>query len=258
MGCSPSKPSRRDAVELQPRHQRRQVTISSPTGGPVLVPPTYRDQSGAPIKHTPYELDHDTIQTALTDMSAFLEERGVRVELVTVGGAVNTLYLRSRLTTHDVDFFLRSATSSRYNIVHEAARFANRRKEGHLGVEWLNNATQLFLPIQLQRQLYDAALEQGTLVFESTSLRVYAAPWSYALCGKLNRLCDVDPRPYDLPDASVYLHEYLRTSDRQSVGAREIREWCKEFNKKMTDKVLEELDEAYSQSYGHRVIDWEM
>ncbi|KAG6037443.1 hypothetical protein E4U41_005085 [Claviceps citrina] len=243
MGCGTSTPSRRDALELQAKPRRHQATVSAPSGGPVLVPPTYRELNGMPVQHASFELDSDTIQMALHDMAAFLEERSVRVKLVTVGGAVNTLYLRSRQSTHDVDFFMEKATSSKHHVVHEAARFANRRRRGQLGAEWLNNSTQLFMPAHLQSQLYNAALEQGTLVFERAGLKV---------------LCEKEPRPYDLADAAVYLREYLRTSGRQSVSVSRIREWCKDFNKKVTDEVLQQLDEAYYESYGDRVIDWTM
>ncbi|RMZ81866.1 hypothetical protein DV738_g2078, partial [Chaetothyriales sp. CBS 135597] len=156
--------------------------------------------------------------------------------VVTVGGAVNTLYLRSRATTHDVDFFLDNAGSSIHHVIHEAARFANRQRGGQLGAEWLNNATQLFMPTQLQQTLFETALQQGVVVFERGGLR-----------GR---------RPYDLEDAVVYLREHLRTTGRQTVDAREVREWCKRFNKNMTDEVLRHIDEEYYRKYGRRAVDW--
>ncbi|KAF4448391.1 hypothetical protein F53441_8199 [Fusarium austroafricanum] len=259
IGCGPSKPPKNSGTELQPRPQH-QVNVSRPTGGAVLVPPPYRDQQGRPIQHSASELDRNTLMEALTDVAAFLDRQGVRTQLVTVGGAVNTLYLQSRISTHDVDFFLENASSSTHHAIHEAARFANRQRGGRLGAEWLNNATQLFMPVQLQQTLFRAALEQGVVVFEGGGLRVYAAPWSYAFCGKLNRLSDPlsggEPRPYDLADAVVYLHEYLRTTGRQTVGVRQVREWCKQYNKKMTDEVLRRVDDAYYQQYSRRAIDW--
>lgn len=193
-------------------------------------------------------------------MAQFLDQRGVRAQLVTVGGAVNTLYLRSRDSTHDVDFFLENANAQIHHTLHEAARFANRQRGGSLGAEWLNNATQLFMSGPLQQQLFNAALEQGTVVFEHWGsrggLRVYAAPWSYAFCGKLNRLCESNPRPYDMADAVVYLHNYLQGSGKQTFGAGRIRQWCQQFSKKVTDEVLRHVDEAYYRTYGVRVIDW--
>lgn len=222
----------------------------------MLVPPPYRDRHGLPIQHASSELDRETIFEALSDMAAFLDQRGIRTQLVTVGGAVNTLYLQSRESTHDVDFFLENANASTHHVVHEAARFANRQRGGRLGAEWLNNATQLFMPAQLQQTLYKAALEQRTIIFKRGGLTVYAAPWAYAFCGKLNRLSDENPRPYDLEDAVVYLHEYLRGTGHQTVSARLVREWCQRFNKKMTDELLQRVDKAYRKKYGRPAIDW--
>lgn len=224
------------------------------------VPPPYRDQQGRPIQHSASELDRNTIIRALTDVAAFLDRQGVRTQLVTVGGAVNTVYLRSRASTHDVDFFLGNASSSIHHAIHEAARLANRQRGGSLGAEWLNNATQLQMPVQLQQSLFKAALEQGIVVFKHGGLEVYAAPWSYAFCGKLNRLSSRlpgdEPRPYDLADAAVYLHEYLRGTGRQAVGVRQIRKWCTRFNKIMADEVLRRIDKVYYQQYQRRAVDW--
>lgn len=254
MGCSSSK-STRDDIEL-PSRRPQQITVSEPTGGPILVPPPYRDPGGRPIQHSSFELDADTLRAALDDMASFLDQRGVRAQLATVGGAVNTLYLRSRQSTHDIDFFLNESKSSLHHVLHEAARFANRQRSGRLGAEWFNNATQLFMPAKLQQQLFDAAVEQGAKVYDRGGLTVYAGPWPYALCGKLNRLSDADSRTYDLADATVYLHEYFRTSRRSNVGVRQIQKWCNQFSQKTTEGVLRRLDEAYYQTYDRRAIDW--
>ena len=223
----------------------------------MLVPPPYRDQHGRPIQHSASELDRKAIIEALGDMAGFLEQRGVRTRLVTVGGAVNTLYLQSRQSTHDVDFFLESANATTHHAIHEAARFANRKRGGRLGAEWLNNATQLFMPAPLQQALFAGALEQGVVVFEQRGLQVYAAPWSYAFCGKLNRMCEENPRPYDLADAVVYLHEHFRETKRKNISSRKVQEWCQRYNKAMTDSVLRRVDEAYYQKYRQRAINWQ-
>ena len=254
MGCCSSRPTGED-VELATRHPQ-QITVSEPTGGPILVPPPYRDQSGRPIQHSSSDLDSNTLRAALDDMALFLSKRKVQAQLVTVGGAVNTLYLRSRPSTHDVDFFLQDATSSTHRVIHEAARHANRRRGGRLGAEWLNNATQLFMSAQMQKLLFDDAVKQGSVVYQRDGLTVYAAPWSYALCGKLDRLCGSDPRPYDLADAIAYLHEHFRTKRVASVGAQEIRRWCDRFDKKVADSVLTQLDDAYRVQHGRGAIDW--
>ena len=70
--------------------------------------------------------------------------------------------------------------------------------------------------------------------------------------GKLNRLCEANPRPYDIRDAVVYLHEYLATTGRQTVRASEAHQWGREYRKKVTDDALNQVD---TQTYGHHAID---
>jgi hypothetical protein len=141
-------------------------------------------------------------------------------------------------------------------MIHEAARHANRQLGGALGAEWFNNSTQIMMGRRVQEDLADSAFKQGTVIFQNSGLRIYAAPWSYAFCGKLNRLCTEAPRPYDLADAVVYLHEYLQTNGRQSVSASRVYRWCQGFGKNVTEAVLRSVDKAYRRKYGRTAIDW--
>jgi hypothetical protein len=144
-------------------------------------------------------------------------------------------------------------------IIHEAARSAARSSQAPLGAEWLNNATQLLMGRDVQTNLARAAFQQNTIVHQRHGERggvvVYAAPWSYAFCGKLNRLCEANPRSYDIQDAVVYLHEYLATTGRQTVRASEAHQWGSEYRKRVTDDVLNQTDTLYYQTYGHHAID---
>jgi len=109
-----------------------------------MVPPTYRDISGMPITHQDFEFDRDTIIRALDHMGQYLDQRGVNATVVTVGGAVNTVYLQSRHSTHDVDFFLATPTAAEHTVIHEAARssaHSERSQRGEIGANWFNNAT---------------------------------------------------------------------------------------------------------------------
>lgn len=257
MGCSSSKAQHGDDVEMRPP---RQVQVSGPIGGPQMVPPPYRDASGMPIIHQAYDLDRDTIVTALDTMTDYLRQQGVSVEAITVGGAVNTIYLRSRTSTHDVDFFLGNSEASQHSIIHQAARHANRQAGRALGGDWFNNSTQVFMSPELQHSLAEAAIQQGVVIYDGLDrhggLRVYAAPWSYAFCGKLNRLCEQNPRPYDIQDAVGYLDQYFQTAGCTRVSAERIQEWCQRYRKKVTPEVLRAVDEEYRRQYGRRAIEW--
>jgi hypothetical protein len=221
-----------------------------------MVPPAYRDGSGKPIAHQDFELDRETIVRALDHMGRYLDQRGVSVTAMTVGGAVNTIYLRTRRSTHDVDFFLATPTAAEHNIIHEAARSAarsERSQRAEIGANWFNNATQLLMGRDIQAELARGAIQQNVIVHQYRGSRggivVYAAPWSYAFCGKLNRLCESNYRTYDLDDAVSYLHQYLRAHSRRTVSAGEIKQWCRSFRKNVTDAVLDKVNARYDATH---------
>lgn len=87
-------------------------------------------------------------------------------------------------------------------------------------------------------------------------LKVYAASWEYALCGKMNRLTEGGERAYDLNDAVEYLARYFRKTGRRTVAAGLTKQWCVRWGKQVTDEVLRRLDEAFLRKYGRRCIDW--
>ncbi|KAJ3514626.1 hypothetical protein NM208_g15044 [Fusarium decemcellulare] len=253
MGCNHSRYERE--MESRPI---RPVTISDPMGGPVMIPPMFRDASGRPIQHESSDLSRRQILEAFQHMAEYLDECGVSTSVVVVGGAVNTVYLRSRQSTHDVDFFLDDPASKDYISLHNAAKFANTQTGGRLGEEWFNNSTQLFMARDVQTALVREAKRQNELVFEkhgnNGGLKVYAAPWQYALCSKLNRLCDINPRSYDMADAVVYLYRYLCTTGQGYVNAQIMYEWCRWYNQNISKEILKQLDENFCRSYGYKPI----
>ena len=257
MGCGGSKEASHELRQLPAR-----MVVSAPSGGPQLVPPAYRNAAGRPITHQDFELDRSTLIQALDHMGRYLDSQGVTVNVVTVGGAVNTIYLRSRRTTHDVDFFLEDPTSSQHQVIHEAARsaarYATANLQAQLGANWFNNATQMLMSRAVQQRLAKNAFRQNTILHQYRGQRggivVYVAPWSYGFCGKLNRLCETNHRSYDADDAVTYLHEYLRTAGRQTVSAGEVAKWCHEYGKNVTDAVLSQVNNKYYELHGRRVI----
>ena len=87
-----------------------------------------------------------TINQGLNEVARTLNRNRRNVTIVAVGGAVNTLYLRSRAQTTDVDFFYR--TKERHEDVSaiiQAARGAARQIR--VGEGWLNNHTAIFISV---------------------------------------------------------------------------------------------------------------
>jgi hypothetical protein len=205
-------------------------------------------------------MDRERLIQALGYVASYLDQHRVTANVVTVGGAVNTIYLGSRESTHDLDFFLPDASSSDHHNIHQAAQYANKQCQSQLGADWFNNATQVFMSQNIQRALASQAFEQNVIVYNQIGQRggltIYAAPWSYAFCGKMNRLCNSSPRPYDLSDAVEYLYQYLGSKGRRTVSARTIYGWCETYRKQVSDVVLQQVDKAYRQKYGSHPIYW--
>ena len=135
-------------------------------------------------------------------MASYLYGQNADITIVTVGGAVNTIHLRTREVTHDVDFF---GANEQSRLLEDASKYAQQQSRIQLGANWLNNATTLFISRPLQTQLVQDAILQDVVLFRERGLTVLAAPWSYALCGKTDRMSKTDAqRPYDCRDAVAF------------------------------------------------------
>ena len=93
----------------------------------------------------------EKIEEGLKVVAKYLASKGLNVSIVTVGGAVNTVLLKSRASTSDVDFFYRSknARSNPHDskIVHEVME-GGKLAEKKLGHQWLNNHTAIFIDVR--------------------------------------------------------------------------------------------------------------
>ncbi|KAJ6482838.1 hypothetical protein C8R47DRAFT_1132838 [Mycena vitilis] len=146
--------------------------------------------------------------SALTSVANILHEQGKSIKIVTIGGAVNTLLLQSRATTSDVDFFYSTHNDNAdiSNLVRIAESVAKKSSDLTDG-QWLNNHTSSFIEASVLKRLYREAVHQNRLVFDSSSLIVYAAPWPFALVQKMLRYSSEERKSYDMDDAIAYLKE---------------------------------------------------
>lgn len=139
---------------------------------------------------------------------------------------------------------------NRVAFLKDASKYAQQHSDTQLGAFWLNNSTNLFISRALQAQFVQGAIEQNVVLFREEGLTVLAAPWSYALCGKTNRISSADKRSYDICDAVGYLHEYVVSSDKKGVEANELIDWGKVYEKTVTMEALKEINDAYKDTYG--------
>ncbi len=218
----------------------------------IHVPRNRVDRYGAPLQQVTREIDRGTLLAALAHVANYVAQRGQGITVVAVGGAVNTLHLQSRHTTHDVDIFGAGFTNDARVLLDEAMHDAQRHYGG-LGTDWLNTETQMWMPGPVHQQLTSAAMKQNVKVFDMPGLTIYAAPWSYAFSAKINRLLTGgdQTRPYDLDDAVSYVHEYIKSHGGQPVNTSIAIGWARHFRHESTPEFLRtRVNQAYRRQYG--------
>lgn len=197
------------------------------------------------------QLDRSTLLDALQIVAASIAKKGRSVTVIAVGGAVNTIYLQSRETTHDVDFFNVNLDPKDVEYIIIGARDA-AKKNRILGEEWFNNRAILFIPNDRRQALTDEAYAQKEIIFQEPGLTVLAAPWSYSFCCKVDRMAGNglhSARQYDLDDAVQYLARYLRFVKRDQVSQDDIKAWFARYSLRWTastDEVLATISQAYA------------
>ncbi|KAF1988747.1 hypothetical protein K402DRAFT_328105 [Aulographum hederae CBS 113979] len=248
MGCSSSRPT-------EAATPARRVNISGPVDPPGMVPRRQRDAQGVPIAPTEHELNRHNITQALGYVAHYLHSRGKSLILIAVGGAVNTVLLRTRDSTHDVDVFNPAFSASELSMLRSAVEYAEQQSPTPLGNRWLNNETgTIGGTTQNIPQLIEMARQQNDVVFRAQGLTVLAAPWHYAFVSKIGRITYGTGRPYDAADAAAYLHEHIRRHEGRPVRASEIRKWGQRFRRVTPNEVLEQVDAVYSRTYGQHGI----
>lgn len=82
-------------------------------------------------------------------------------------------------------------------------------------------------------------------------MTVYAAPWRYALCTKLDRLSKTGARPYDMSDAVGYLTQLIKKQGGTTVKKSQLKAWAQEFKFTVpSDALLTSLGAEYKKKTG--------
>ena len=241
------------STESKPR-QAQTSNISAPQDPILHVPRPRLDHDGKAIRIEDHELDRQTLETALKCMADCIDRQGQNITLIIGGGAVNTMLLQSRLSTHDVDFFGTNLNNDQRVLLDKAAGYAEMQSQIPLGGEWFNNQAILWLPPNVHHRVTKEALEQDDVVFEKRGLKVIAAPWNYALCGKMNRLVRRNEvRRYDVTDAASYLHRYI-LKHGGPVSPAQIKQWCQAYQKDTSNDAIRAVAKEYRRQYGSNGI----
>ncbi|KAJ5669109.1 hypothetical protein N7462_010179 [Penicillium macrosclerotiorum] len=204
-----------------------------------------------------------TLTSALHNVALHLHSRHNNLTSIVVGGVVNTLLIRSRSHTSDVDFFNDNLTANEIKILMQATKAA-MKKDTSLGDQWLSNHTVLFIPLNLRRILTSQSVNQNEIVFRAPGLTILAAPWEYQLCTKLDRLSNSgklnNTHPYDEEDALHYLARYLDRNSIDVLQKSKIQCWFRDYSLIWhlgTDEILQHINIVYRDRFSihHNVID---
>lgn len=179
-----------------------------------------------------------------------------------VGGSINTVILRSRETTHDIDFFAESVTQQQKRALQDAARRVATTFRPRLDGDWLNNSTALFIDPSIRQQLEHDAVRQNVLLFSEPGLTVYAAPWMYLFASKLDRIAGGGKgtaQAYDPHDAYHFLQQHLLLAQRDTMTLAEIQSHLERYrlgriSKRGLTVAANKINDAGQQSRGPMLI----
>ncbi|TLD07826.1 hypothetical protein PgNI_10156 [Pyricularia grisea] len=233
----------------------QRLAITGPVTPPGQIPAPERDAAGLWVQYEARDLDRSSLLAALAYVAEYLDKHGEDITLVAVGGAVNTILLRSRMTTYDVDFFCHVLSGSRLRLIREAGQYAVQRSAVPMSTDWLNNATAR-MPgvVENVEHLVDAALAQREILFQRKGLTVAAAPWNYAFIKKISRITQGTARTYDASDAVAYLHRHITRHGGQPVPFETMQEWGSKYKALSPVEILREIDDLYRRTYGRSAI----
>lgn len=253
MGCSSSK----EVTTTRPARPSQGTNISRPVHPPGPVPAPARDGQGVPLHYQQHDLSAQDLHTALGYAAKYLHNRNQNALIITVGGAVNTLFLQSRRTTHDVDFFSQQLSGQPLEVLRAAGLYAAERSSVPLSVDWLNNATAR-MPgvVENVAQLISDAKEQNAIVFRASGLTALAAPWNYAFVKKVSRISQGVGRAYDAQDAVGYLHQHILRKGGRPVNVNLIRQWGDRYRANVPNLILDDINQKYHSAHGNHGIDF--
>lgn len=185
------------------------------------------------------------ITAALEVVAKELSKRKQSVTIVAVGGAINTVLLKTRASTADVDFFgVDKRLPPGFNDAIKAAVKSVGINEG-----WLNNHTALFIGNDRINSLFTEAVNDNIIIFKKPGLTVLAAPWRYCLVAKLDKAGKSGAKAYDIDDAAAYLHELVKQTSGPVTKAK-LQMWAKEFNVSVLESSVSRLATTFKAKYG--------
>jgi hypothetical protein len=197
------------------------------------------------------DLDAQTLKRALTLTARHIHEQGQNLTIIAIGGLTNTVLLRNRRTTHDVDFLGANIANYHRRLLGQAAKQAEMESSVPLGKQWFNNELEMVLSSDVRELVTRHALAQNEVVFQAKGLKVIAAPWNFAFIRKTIAISQSRgrDREYDHSDAAAYIHRYVQKQHGQPVTEATIREWARWYQVYVNPVIVTEIAQDYRKIY---------
>lgn len=194
--------------------------------------------------------DRQTLTVALDWMAEYLRQKGQNLEVIIIGHATTSLLSAQSAGTDDVDFFGTNLTNSQRRFLDEAAQYAREKMNNRLKYGWFNNLALLNLPWEVHRKATYTAVVQNECMYNGEGLKLLAADWMFALCGKLDSLATARGQglqrqmEIDRIGAAIYLNRYIARWKQGPIPAGDIIRQAELYQTPLSEDFLSAIKEV--------------
>ncbi|TVY14152.1 hypothetical protein LARI1_G007779 [Lachnellula arida] len=139
------------------------------------------------------------------------------INIVTIGGFLAVTYFKNRNATGDLDYIIdpQWAQDDEIKVPLKVAINSVAKKENFEG-DWMNDSLQIWASAEASKTIFEQAYKQGILLFDSESLKVWAAPFEWALERKVRRVAysDRGDKKVDMEDALALFKHFRKANGR--------------------------------------------
>ncbi|KAG9231141.1 hypothetical protein BJ875DRAFT_383591 [Amylocarpus encephaloides] len=150
------------------------------------------------------------------------------IKVVTIGGFLAVTYFKNREATGDLDYMIDPLWAEDDEIKSPLKGAINSvAKKENFEIDWMNDGLEIWASPTACKTIFERAYQQSILLFDGQSLKVWAAPFEWALERKLRRIAysDRGEKKVDMEDALVLFNHF-----RKANGGPLDMEYFRELN----------------------------
>lgn len=175
------------------------------------------------------------------------------LRVMVIGGAISVLKHRSRLTTHDVDFYHPNVAVMKFLV--KLGGEVSKAKGWNGAFYWFNDAVANIIDGDIEySQVFSRSLRSNEAIYASHDLVLVPVDPYWQLHRKVARVSKglrlgTGVRPEDMHDALYLLHQHL-TSNNKPMTKSEFRNiYPNSTTAKISDTAIENVANAYRAHY---------